>query len=150
MYVSVHFSLYTQKCLTSRVLMKHLWASKSEKQIDDAFSIYAITQKEGMHPLKATGSAFLHCKGRCAFKGGGSLSVSTKMAHRGSGQLFKCLCCLWSRRPPVSHVFFFPFSVFSGFLSLLGFVWVWQVLGSKCTTQMCLFKKKTLCWEKSA
>ena len=39
--------------------------------------------------------------------------------------------------PRFSWIFFLPF-----------FLFVWQVFdGSKCTTQMCLFTKKTLCWE---
>ena len=41
--------------------------------------------------------------------------------------------------------------LFSRMCLFLGFVWGWQVLdGSKCTTHMCRFTKKTLCWEKSA
>ena len=34
--------------------------------------MYAIAQKERMRLLKATGSSFLHLKGRCTINGGGS------------------------------------------------------------------------------
>ena len=64
--------------------MANLWASKSVKQIDDA-SIYLP---------KATGSSFLHFKGRCT--GGPQKFPPTRWHIRGSWQLFKCLCCFWN------------------------------------------------------
>ena len=79
LYVSFHFSsflfifpfLHAQKRLTFGVIMTSPWASKSAQQIDDAFSIYAIAQRERMHLSKATGSSFLHFKERCTINGGG-------------------------------------------------------------------------------
>ena len=41
-FLFIFLFLDAQKCLTSRVLMTSPWASKSVKQIDDAFSICAI------------------------------------------------------------------------------------------------------------
>ena len=60
LYVSFHFSsflfiflfLHAQKRLTFRVIMTSQ-ASKSAQQIDDAFSIYAIAQRERMHLFKS-------------------------------------------------------------------------------------------------
>ena len=49
------------------------WASKSVKEIDDTL----------MHLPKATGSSFLHFKGRCTINGGGFPTVSNKMTHKG-------------------------------------------------------------------
>ena len=36
-----------------------------------------------MHLLKATGSSFLHFKGRCTINGAGPPTVSNKMTHKG-------------------------------------------------------------------
>ena len=89
--------LDTQKCLTFRVLTQNLWASKAVKQIDDAFSIYAIAQRERMHLLKATGSSFLHFNCRCTTNGRGPPLYPTRWHIGGSWQLLKCLlCCLWN------------------------------------------------------
>ena len=59
------------------------WASKSVKQIDDALSIFCDSPKGANASLKATGSSFLHFKGRCTIHGGGSPTVSNKMTHKG-------------------------------------------------------------------
>ena len=87
--------------------------------------------------------------------GVGPPTIFNKMIHKGRGswQLLKRLCCLqkaalWG--PPFVMLFSSCFLLSPGCVCL-GFVWAWQVLdGSKCTTQMCLFAEKTLCWEKSA
>ena len=95
-FLFIFLTLDAQKCLTSRVLMTSPWASKSVKQVDDAFSIYAIAQKERMQPLKATGSSILHFKRKCSINGVGPPLYPTRWHIRGSWQLFKCLCCLWN------------------------------------------------------
>ena len=95
-FLFIFLFLDAQKRLTFGVIMTSPWATKSVEKIDDAFSISAIVQRERMHLLKATGSSFLHFKGRCTIIGVGFPLYPTRWHIRGSWQRFKCLCCLWN------------------------------------------------------
>ena len=96
-----------------------------------------------MHLLKATGSAFLHFKGRCTITRGGPPKFPPPRWHiRGSWQLFKRLSCkqkaaLWG--PPFLMLFSSCFCVLQVFL-FLGFVWVWQTNAQ----HNCAFHKENL------
>ena len=63
------------------------WASKSVKQIDDAFSICAIAASP-----KGANASFKSC----TINRGGPPLYPTRWHIRGSWQLVKCLCCLWN------------------------------------------------------
>ena len=100
-----HFHLHSSFSIKTFVLIccflflfiysNNLWASISVKQVDDASSIYAITQREWMHLWKATGSSFLHFKGRCTITEGGPKKFPPPRWHiRGSWQLFKYVSIL--------------------------------------------------------
>ena len=61
----------------------NLWASKSVKQIDNVFFHLCDSPKGANASLKATGSSFLHLKGRCTINGGGYPTLFNKTIHRG-------------------------------------------------------------------
>ena len=86
-FLFIFLFLDAQKCLTSRVLMTSPWASKSVKQIDDAFSICAIAASP-----KGANASFKSC----TINRGGPPLYPTRWHIRGSWQLVKCLCCLWN------------------------------------------------------
>ena len=76
-----------QSLIISRVLMTSPWASKSVKQIDDAFSICEIAASP-----KGANASFKSC----TVNRRGPPLYPTRWYIRGSWQLVKCLCCLWN------------------------------------------------------